>query len=272
MMSVATTKLLFGHLSIFLLAVIFLHPAIAQTQRSRTPTISVTRSSVVEEVSKRAKQQPVLSSAELAAYGNDLIAEKGFDYSFDVCDLLSERERNQVPSAEFQRTHPLALVNGANRTFRFTIGSAFESLCGECWLSLPLVQITSGEMTLIVEGNRYRVRRPPSFYLDEAQLVDASLKKVSRTWQMPYQAVPVGISADGTKLYIDFYKGNNLDDVVLELSVSGPPQFRDRGVIKSSEGEWLESHPKDPSNSYLSFMSFRVGKKTYRIKFTAPCT
>ena len=89
---------------------------------------------------------------------------------------------------------------------------------------------------------------------------------------MPFQAVPAGISPDGTKLYVDFYKGNNLDDLVLELSENGPPQFRDRAVIKSSEGKGLENHPKDPSNSYLSFMSFRVDEKTYHLKFTAPCT
>ena len=127
-------------------------------------------------------------------------------------------------------------------------------------------------MTIVAEDKHYRVRRPKSFYLDEAQLVDASLKKVLRTWQLPYQSMPAGISADGTKLYVNFYSGSGLDDLVLELSVNGPPQFRDRAVMKSNEGKFIEDHPKDPNNGYLSFMSFRVGEKTYRVRFSAPCT
>src|SRR6185503_426683 len=134
------------------------------------------------------------------------------------------------------------------------------------------LQVTDKEMVLLAAGNRHRVKRPAAFVLDEVYLVDATLKKVLRTWQLPYQAVPVGMSADGTKLYVDFYKGNNLDDLVLEVSENGPPQFRDRAVIKSSEGKTIEDHPKDPSNAYLSFMTFRADENTYHLKFTAPCT
>jgi hypothetical protein len=127
-------------------------------------------------------------------------------------------------------------------------------------------------MILIAEGKRHRVRRPPAFYLDAAQLVDENLKKVLRTWQLPYQAMPARISADGAKLYVNFYNGLGLDHLVLELSEEGPPQFRDRAIVKSSEGKFMENHPRDPDNAYLSFMSFRVGEKTYRVKFSAPCT
>ena len=109
-------------------------------------------------------------------------------------------------------------------------------------------------MVLIAEGKRYPVRRPPSFILDEAQLVDETLTKVLRTWQFPYQAVPIGISADGTKLYLDFYTNYELT-LVLEVSENGPPQFRDRAVIKSTEGKSIENHRKDPTNTYLSFVS-----------------
>ena len=89
---------------------------------------------------------------------------------------------------------------------------------------------------------------------------------------MPYQAVPVGISPDGTKLYVDFYGGLDLDHLVLEVPEKGTPQFRDRAVLQSGEGKSIENHPKDPNNGYLSFISFQVGEKTYRVKFTAPCT
>jgi hypothetical protein len=262
--------LLFGRLSVFVLALMltFLPSALAQ----RNLTLTVSRSNVLAEVSKRARQSPSLSPVELAAYGNDLIAKKGFDYEFDLCDILNQRDRKQNSKAQVVRTYPLSSESGGKLTFRFTIANSNESLCGECWSSIPILDVTGKKMVLLAGGNRYRVKRPAPFVLDEVHLVDATLKKVLRTWQLPYQAVPVGVSADGAKLYVDFYKGNSLDDLVLEVSENGPPQFRERAVIKSSEGKTIDNHPKDPSNAYLSFITFRVGEKTYHLKFTAPCT
>ena len=260
------TTLLFG------LVLTLLSSTIAQTARKPMPVIPVKGSNVLREVSERATQTPSLTPVELAAYGNDLIARKGFDYRFDMCDMLNHRDRTPSTPAEIVRNYQMILIPGGNPTFRFTIENPNESLCGECWSSIPSLQVTNKEMTLIAEGKRYRVRRPRSFVLDEAHLVDETLKKVLRTWQMPYQAVPAGISADGTKLYLDFYGGSDLDHLVLEISGNGPPQFRDRAVLESSEGKSIENPPKDPNNGYLSVMSFRVGEKTYRVKFSAPCT
>ena len=244
---------------------------IAQTANKRPQILSVNGSGIVTEVVERAQKAPSLSAVELAAYGNELIAKKGFDYAFDVCEALNQRDRSRTPPAK-SLTYRMTLTDGGKTSFRFTIGDSNEALCGECWTSIPILQITNKEMTLIAEGERYRVRRPSSFYLDDVQLVDETLKKVLRTWQLPYQAMPTGISADGTKLYVNFYNGSGLDHLVLEVSENGPPQFRDRAVIKSSEPKLLENHPKDPKNAYLSFMSFRVGEKIYRLKFFAPCT
>ena len=246
--------------------------AIAQTPRKRTPILSVKRSNVLQDVSERAKRQASLTPVELATYGNDLIAKKGFDYDFDLCEILNVRNPTSSTPAEFLRNHQMTSTDGAKLTFRFTIDNPYESLCGECWSSIPSLQVTNKEMTLLAEGKRYRVRRPPLFYLDDVQLVDETLKKVLRTWQLPYQTIPVGISVDGTKLYVEFYNDFELEQLVLELSENGPPQFRERAVIKSSEGKTIENHPKDPKNAYLTFMSFRAGEQTYRIKFSAPCT
>lgn len=261
-------------LSVFVLALIptLLPSAIAQGPTTKTVSLPVSSSNIVSEVSNRAKQLPSRTPAELAAYGNDLIARKGFHYRFDVCDILNTRDRSRTTPREFVQPYQMTLIDGGKLTFRFTIENPNEALCGECWTSIPSVQVSKKEMTLIAEGKRYRVRRPPSFTLDEVQLVDETLTKVLRTWQLPFQAMPTGISSDGTKLYVDFYTGNDLDHLVLELSENGPPQFRERAVVKSSEGKSIENRPKDPNNAYLSFVSFLVGEKIYRVKFSAPCT
>ena len=129
------------------------------------------------------------------------------------------------------------------------------------------------EMHLVASGKDYRVRRPASFVLDEAQLVDAAMRRVLRRWQLPYQSVPVGISQDGTKLYVGFYPEYELDNLVLEVADDGRLAFRDRADMRlQGEGVWISNHPKDPENSYLSFIRFQAGDKTYTVRFTAPCT
>jgi hypothetical protein len=260
-------------IAILVLALVpaFIPTAPAQKVR-RTTSLFVNRSNIVSEVSHRAKQRPSLTAIELAAFGNELITRKGFDYDFNVCDILTERDRANNSSANFVRTYQMTSTADEQLTFRFTIANLDESLCGECWTTVPSLQVTNKEMTLIAQGRQYRVRRPPSFHLDEVQLVDETLKKALRTWQLPFQAVPIGISPDGTKLYVDFYSDYELEQLVLEVSENGPPQFRDRAVIKSDEGKNVENHPTDPDNAYLSFTSFRVGEKTYYIKFSGPCT
>ena len=78
---------------LFGLVLTFLPSAIAQTARKRTPVISVKGSNELILVGERSTQSPSLTPVELAAYGNALIARKGFDYNFDMCEMLNHRDR-----------------------------------------------------------------------------------------------------------------------------------------------------------------------------------
>lgn len=234
--------------------------------------IKVSASNILQELSERKKKQAAITARELAAYGNELLEKRGFDYMFDVCDILSQRQRRST-AAEVFGNYQLALTNGEKRNFRFTVAGAGSSgMCGECEALIPSVQVNKQEMTLIAGGKRYRVRRPKPFILDEAKLVDATMKKVLRTWQLPYQTIPVGISSDGAKLYLDLYTDYELDDLVLELSENGRLTFLDRRESQLIAGKLLEDHPKDPRNDYLSFIRFQAGDKTYIVRFWGPCT
>lgn len=250
-----------------MLSTIFLIIALLTPTPSYQRPVTVSSSKILEELAQRKQKEPAITSKQLAALGNELLEKRGFDYMFDVCDIVPKRDR---ASAETSVSYNLSLTNGEKRSFRFTVASDTNGMCGECWTMLPSVQVTAKEMILVADGKRYHVRRPVPFILDEVELVDATLKKVSRKWQLPYQTIPIGISTDGAKLYLDFY--TKLDDVILELSENGSLAFRDRSEVQMVEGKFLEDHPKDPTNAYLSFIRFDVGDKTYIIRFSAPCT
>jgi hypothetical protein len=232
-------------------------------------------SNILGVVNTKMKKQPKIVPKELAAYANKLLEEKGFDYHFDVCGVLETRKRTRGISSTLGRiqSYTMTQTNGKKIRFKLAVEGSEEALCGECWSQIPSLQVTRKQM-LVVSGNRrYRLKRPAAFVLDEAALVDGTMTNVLRTWQLPYQSVPVGISPDGTKLYMEFYVEHELDALFLELSEDGRVRFKARNEVDlRSKGEWIEVFPKDPTNAYLSYMRFHTAGNSHIIKFTAPCT
>lgn len=246
-------------------------PLVAVAQQNQAPIIRP--SNILDAVTNQVKNQPNIPPRELAAYANKLLAEKGFDYEFDVCEIIGIEQLRRTPlPSTITYSYTMTQLVGGKIPLRFTSRNPGAGACGECFSQIPILQITQQEMLIVSEGKRYRLKRPADFGLDEAALVDETMKKVLRTWQLPYQTVPEGISADGKKLYLALY-AEQLNSIVLELSEDGKAQFKARSDVNlQSGGETIENHPKDPGNAYLTFMRFNVGGKKYIIKFSAPCT
>jgi hypothetical protein len=233
-------------------------------------------SNILDDVRNKMKKQPNISPKDLAAYANELLEEKGFDYNFDVCEIIGHNRLRRLARTSPSRiiySHKMAQSVGRKITLRFISENPGDAPCGECLSPIPSLQVTKQEMLVVSGGQRYRLKRPTGFGLDEAELVDEAMRKVLRTWQLPYQTIPVGISPDGTKLYLEFYAEHELDAFVLELSENGRAQFKARrDVDLQRKGERVENHPTDPLNAYLSFLRLYAGSKSYVIKFSAPCT
>lgn len=237
-------------------------------QRSRAITIAP--SAVLLDIGERRRHQPSLTAAQLAQYGNELIQKRGFDYNFDVCDAVPQRIRTK--DGLWNVPNQLLLKTGRKLKVEFTVTNpnTGEALCGECDALIPTVQVTKREILFVADEKQYRVHRPATYVLDEVELVDATMKKVLRTWQLPFQNVPVGISADGTKLYMNFYEQQvSIDDLVLELSADGRAAVRvraDAGLV--DKGTSIDA----PPGTDRSFMRFQAGNKTYIVRFVPPCT
>ena len=254
----------------------------ADSRGSNTPlpprAPEIRAATVLEDLLKRENARPKLSARALAAYGNALVREQGFNYDFNACDILKANGKSgdgDTRPTGALLTYPYKLTRADGRSMSFSILSRDDEgggMCGECFFEIPLLRVTETEMVVRTESGTYRLRRPKGFVLDKAELVDRSLRRVMRTWQMPFQTAPSGISPDGSKLYVEFYEGLAPKALLLELSGDGTVKFRARDDVGLREGEWIKDFPKDPSNDYLSYMRFRSGGKTYVVKFTGPCT
>lgn len=247
---------------------------VAHAAQKRPPKI--VPSSLLPLIEKRTKEQPDISPKELAAYADMILAHEGFNYEFDACEIArADKTGRNAPGEPQGQTYllPITSVKGEKITFR-AVGD-IEGICGECYFRIACLKVTKQDFLMVSKGRQYRMKRSGQMLLDEMSLVDETMQQVLRTWQVPYATVPLGINADGTKLYLNLTHQGEQDDatkkLVLEISETGL-RIEARDGLNLEAGEWIEQHPADPPNSYLSFIRFRAGNQSYIIRFSAPCT
>ncbi|HEX8290590.1 MAG TPA: hypothetical protein VF570_02465 [Pyrinomonadaceae bacterium] len=229
-------------------------------------------SNILAELRQHKARHPRLSAAALARHANALLARKGLDYNFDSCEIFPTPDSYRPADSE-SVTLVYQMFRADGRGVSFTlVADEYGGVCAECFMRLPALRVTKRGMTLVGGGAAYVLKRPASFKLDEAQLLDASMKRVLRSWHLPFQAIPVGISPDGRSIYLDFYEEYGLDELLLELSEDGRPRFRARSGTDLGRDEWVTDPPKNPEDDFEGYKRFRVGGRTHVVRFTGPCT
>lgn len=246
--------------------------------QSQLPTLKP--SHILDAVRRRKSLGPRLSPAALARYANELLALRGFDYNFDACEIFppedpAQHERGPRPGGAWARTtleHRMTRADESGLTFRLVTDER-GGMCAECFLTIPALRVTKGSITVVAEGGAtYELKRPAAFKLDEAQLLDPGMKRALRTWQLPYQTIPAGVSPDGKSVYLSFYEEAGLDELVLEISEEGSPRFTARAKAAAAKGEWVTDPPREPDDPFEGYMRFSVGRKGHVIRFSGPCT
>ena len=180
------------------------------------------------------------------------------------------REGELVPAFE---SHAIAMcTDGRQLSFRLP-GEVPGIVCGECNFTIPLMRMTKQELLVVLEGKQYPVKRSRIFSFKKMDLVDQSFKKILRTWEVPIDSSPSGISPDGTKLYVDLYdEGEGLSDrLLLEVSASGV-RFAPRNVLKAQKSREVKKPPINARSTDRMFTRFQVGNKSYIVRYDAPCT
>ena len=117
------------------------------------------------------------------------------------------------------------------------------------------------------------------------------MTKVIRSWDVPDQDYPIAISEDGKTLYLNvaftkndeiagqglsWEKGKNpkqgYPNSLFAISANEIKFVEAKPILSQQSSEILPQHPIDQNNSYILFKRFRIGKKSFIVRFSAPCT
>jgi hypothetical protein len=138
-------------------------PASAQT----APTFPLlSPSTILEEISDRARREPLLSATELADFANTLLRQKGLNYDFDVCGIVKHPNRIPDLPSVYTQSYTFTLSRGGKLNLRFPVSA--EGLCGQCSALIPSFGVNQQEMHIVMDGKHHRMKRPRSFVLEEA--------------------------------------------------------------------------------------------------------
>lgn len=248
------------------------YPSLGQTD-----SLKISRSFDFLEMVAEKLKQPGVTAEDAAEYANKLLAIYGFFYEFDACPVVKANPQPQTVTDKYGLTKSYSYsffeTSGRRLTMQI-IADPADALCGECDFAIPLLRVTKRQMLVVSDSKQYSVKRPAGFFLKEISLVDRSMKKIIRTWEVPLDSEVAGVSEDGTNLFLYLYNGydGDLDNKVV-LEVSGSTiRFRGRSQVAAQDGEFIKDHPTDPLNAYLAFKRFRVGHKQHIIRYDVPCT
>lgn len=252
------------------------------------------RSTLTDTVRRKVAQHPNWSAAEITAYANQLLQQRGFNYEFDICDYLVSRKitplsRNTLddsPIKDYRLT--FSLQGQATKTFRVKVDDGGP--CGECFADIPATLVTARTLHAVVKGATYPLQRPANFRLDEIALVDETMRKVMRKWESPSQSSPLGISPDGQTIYLPVeFSDADLEAVrrllegenklrkpypssLLAISPSGLRFEVAAPILRRQQMETLNPPLGLAKDGYEVFKRFRIGKQTYILRYSAPCT
>lgn len=248
-----------------------------QITDSKIPIIKP--SNFIAELRKKKDDNPNISPKELAEFGNELLKNKGYDFTFSWEPKGKENEAN-LSKLNFKEYYPFKYqftdISGKRQDFQL-MNRGFEHPCYSV-IDVPITKISALTMTIIADGKETALKTTKDFYTEEFVLTDKSLKKTIRKWKIPIDGVPLGISEDGKKVYFDtweFYQDQGDEykekplNLAIEISEDGTLRMVDANEIPSDKGVQIDY---DKKYTEIIYNKYKVGQNEYILKYSAPCT
>lgn len=243
-------------------------------QQVKMSALQVTRSEFTNKIKELRSANAKLTPAEFAEAANALMDKDGlpFTMSFDAntCQRLrSVKQQQKDPNAPLRLGATLKSVDAEGASLALPEPQFASTECGDCFVELPLLQVTDKDFITKLMGANIRFQLPSNFYTNEAVLFDTDQVTVKRKWRIPFRSVPIGVSHDENVLYLGFNEPELAD---LSLLIFGEGVFQIGTRVEAEEGGKGRSvDPAAATSNGLSKIKFERWSKTYVIGFRKPC-
>jgi hypothetical protein len=201
--------------------------------------ITEPRMPILKQVAKYIRSASPESSQAIADHANSLLAKYGFEYHIDLEKIVTTKvkqpktkpvkmEGDDFPYVRFELE--VTSKDGKKSKLALTAPAEGVCCCGFYYTPVPVTKITARELTLVINSQEFAISRPKDFPVVQEYILYEDDKKPSklRSWEVPFETYPYGLSVDGKKLYIEL----SINEVLLEISEDGSLKF----VPKNAEG------------------------------------
>jgi hypothetical protein len=226
----------------------------------------------MEQLKALRAANPKMPLAEVVATANALLDQYGIGFAVSLdaanCERVRKvKEQQKDPSATLTLGATLRSVDAEGASLTLP-SPTFPSGACNCYIELPLLQITEKDFITIISGRNIRFHMPANFSTHEALLIEpADNTKVKRRWRIPFRGVPIGVSHDGNVLYLAFAEPELAD---LSFLVFGEGVFQ-IGTRAEAEDGGKGKLVETVASGGDRFVNFERWGNSYLVRFAEPC-
>jgi len=228
-------------------------------------------SDIFERLAEKKTANPKIKPDELVVFANDLLALKGLNFEFEldqsVCNIVAERRKKLKPGEPDKISGRFLLQPKTGNATNVFIPNILPSACGKCFATLPVIAADATEFIVLIQNRNIGFLRANGLYLNEVALLDnKDTNKVVRRWTIPFRSIPLGVSPDGTRLYLPL-PSKNFDELALVFYENSVIEF-----VQRADAE-LNEKPSEVKGSLalLKLLSFGTDEKKRILRYAEPC-
>lgn len=241
---------------------------------------------ILREIAKYKQSKPAASAQDLADYANGLLPKLGFAYELDFEKIITRKIKQhqttptKVPGddGEYVRFDlDVVSVDGVKKKMPVVASAQDSCCCGYYYTAIAVTKITPKQLTVVVDGQPITITRPKEVPVVQEYIFGKEEPKPVklRSWEVPHETYPFGVSSDGKKLYVK----TDLDELLLEISDTGNLRFVPAdaaGIV--ANGEDLNKLPTPKVGEILrksgafGLMRYMLDGVAYVVEFPYPCT
>jgi hypothetical protein len=261
----------------------------ATNQASITPSPEPTATStmpILRKISEFKASAPSSDPQQVADYANDLLPQLGYEYELDLERIIIQKikqrktkpvkvEGDDWPYVSFD----LEVMTTTNSKKQISITAPADAVCccGYYYTRIAVTKVSPKELTVVVDSKEVIIARPKEIPVVQEYIFGKEAPRPAklRSWEVPSETYPYGVSSDGLKLYVE----TEIDELLLEISETGSLRFVPKGLERIvTEGEDLRKLPAPREGEILhksgefGLIRYVLNGTPYVLEFPYPCT